>query len=261
MTTKAGKQGAPGGQGSGDGTGDNTGDENDDTPLNLDTVKSLVAETANAAMASHSTRLKKSLQKDLEESVGKLLSPLMEQIAALSGGAGKTKAEGAGGGDPAEQLAAKYQDTINRLEQRAKELDAQVQSERTEREKERSERLRGEENSALASALREAGVPEGKLRAAIALHKEDGLVGRNDEGKVVYKIQKTGYVDEVELADGVKAWMSSKEGQEFAPARGVGGSGSGPGTGKKLPPNGKPDKKAAARQLFHQAFGGGHLDD
>ena len=120
---------------------------------------------------------------------------------------------------------------IAEYEAKLKEMNERMEADSRERANEKQKRLSLEEKSRLADELRLAGVPDSRVRAAVALvYTEDKRVGRNANGDVVYFVPKDGYTDEVSLSDGVKEWMKSDEGKVFLPPRDASGSGSKGGT-------------------------------
>lgn len=215
-------------------------------------LKAIDART-NAAVSNQLSRFRTSFEKDITESIGTAMSPLSEQLKTI-GEAQASKGEDKGKKDSAKgdrDLELKKANTrIADLERKNKEAEDRASSTETKR-------LAGEEKVALQKALRTAGVDdEHRVRAAVAvLFNVDKRVGRNDDNDIVFKVQRTGYVDELTLDEGVAEWVKTDEGKTFMPPRGVAGSGNKGSQRAGKPLNTKEEKIAAARRELAAASG------
>jgi hypothetical protein len=136
------------------------------------------------------------------------------------------------------------------------QLEKQVEDEKKAREaaetKSREERVL---NSARA-ALRKAGVPEERVKAAIAvLHNAEGRLRLDDSDRPGLHFQRNGYDEVVEIEKGLDEWLKTDDGKVFLPPRGTEGTGEGTSNGPKVAArkDGKLDwnnvAEAAARNL------------
>ncbi len=219
-----------------DGGGGGGGGEGD--PAFSESQKQEMIRMQNAANSAHHTRNQKvmdqklaELQENMTASFTEMLSKFKPSDVGGQGGGGTNGHNGAGGDDDATaKVRAEY-------DARMSEMEKKFAAEKTARQEERDRNQRNEERGKLGSALRTAGVEEAKVRGAVALlYTEDQRVGRNKEGGIVFKVQRDGYMDELEMDAGVEEWMKSTEGKHFAPARDVRGSGA---SGGRAPAGGK----------------------
>jgi len=198
-------------------------------------LSKLVFDTSKAVMAKHfkSTEFKTSLAESIKASLAEALPEVLKGMTAVpppGGDAGKGK-EGQPGGQQHTDPGRKTDDPEwKAMLARQKELEDKLHQQVAERENEKAQRMRAEERSLLESQLRTNGVPDNRLRAAVALiNAELKAVGRNAEGGIVYKAQRDGYVDELSVQDGIKEFLSTDEGKTFLPPPGAHGTGMRPG--------------------------------
>lgn len=147
---------------------------------------------------------------------------------------------------------------------RQKELEGKLQKQQEEREQERKQRQAAEERGALERTLRGNGIAEKLVPAATALlYDSRRVLGRNDDGQIVFRAQRDGYVDELKLEDGIREWIDSDEGKSFLPATDSSGSGA---RGGSSPPrqarkpkgdDGELSEEEAEQVLFGYMSGGG----
>lgn len=102
-----------------------------------------------------------------------------------------------------------------------KDLVDQLKKERDEhKSKSKSDRL----NSSVKETLTKFGVQSNQLKAALAVLKEDGFLGydEDDEDRLVFK---SGH-EVVDIQEGLKSWLKSEDGKVFSPSKNPKGSGS-----------------------------------
>jgi hypothetical protein len=151
--------------------------------------------------------------------------------AAAKGAAGPAD----GKGDPASEA-------------RFKALEKQLAEERKLREEERSKRLADEERSSVTEALTASGIVN--VKGALALLREDGRIGRSKDGQVIFKQPKEGYVEELAVLDGIKAWADTDEGKFYLPPKGAAGSGAGGGAAPGRRSGAAPTKEERQRDAL-----------
>ena len=197
----------------------------------------------NAANAAASAKVKAAMaanDKALDERFKGFETRMAEMIAALKPAeqhaAAGAAATGADGKPP---LPPEYEARLKDMEKALSDERKRTAEERSQRQADLEKTKRGEERSALSDALRKLGVPESRLRAAVAMHAEDGRVIRDEGGAIKWRQPRDGYEDKLDLDKGLAEWAKTDEGKDFLPARGAGGSGGsgtrapGPGSGKK----------------------------
>ena len=219
----SGKGGSPTG-----GTGEGEGEGSKELVLGED-AKKYIGSAINAALTS---RLKRGVIKD--ELGGMVTEAVTNAVtAALAANTGAGEGEGGKGDKGGGQGGDIHQHPdFQAMQARQKELESKLADQERARQDEITQRHRSEERSALEGSLRTAGVTAELVPAATALLFESrGVLGRNDQGTIVYKAQRDGYVDELKIEDGVREFLETAEGKSFMPAAGAGGSGARPGAG------------------------------
>lgn len=110
---------------------------------------------------------------------------------------------------------------------KAQELEKRASAREEEARKEKEKILEKEEKSVTIATLTEAGVTSAK--AALAVLKQDGKIGRNKEGDLVFLASREAagekYEEELPLNTGIKEWLDSEDGKLFQPPRRAEGSG------------------------------------
>jgi hypothetical protein len=213
------------------------------------TVKEFVTRTANAANSSHASRIQKNIDKKLQENNEKLLSLIKEMMPPRSEQSADTHT----------QEPAQVPNETLKVKAEVAQLKKSLEEERARVAQKEEEVKRNEERARLMDALRSANVSDERLRGAMALlYTEDKRIGRDASGKIVFKIQKDGYEDEVPLADGIAAWAESAEGKHYVTPKAVAGSGM---TGGNAPRRGERVsahelKRAAVQAVMSKVFGG-----
>jgi hypothetical protein len=136
---------------------------------------------------------------------------------------------------PAAQPAPAKQDVrakkaLKKLAEAEKRIAEKEKALKEESDKRQATELR----SATLAALNAAECSN--VKGALAVLKEDGRIGRDKDGNMVFLTPDGDYVDEESLEDGIKKWLASDEGKEYAKPRGVGGSGAEPTKGASSAP-------------------------
>jgi hypothetical protein len=267
MSMRTRQDGQPGNQG-GNGTG--TGDGNDGT-LSDDQrreVEELVNGAVNGAITSQLARFRKSFTEEITKTLGETLNPISEQLKQFAERASAPPPSGEGGKAKKGELPPEVQEELARAKGQVAELQAMVEKEKrareeqaAEAERQRQAALAKEARDALGAALRAKGVPEVQARAAVAmLTTEADVLGRNEEGVVIFKVPKgTGqarYIDEVPVEKGVEEWLKTDEGKAFLPARNAGGAGGLAARPQPTGNKGQDAKNAAVADLAKALLGG-----
>lgn len=255
----AGGGGNNGGQGGAGGSDDTAGAL---TEAAKKEVTDMVNSAVNGAMTNHLGRFKKQFTDEMTKTFSETLGPISEQLKALAERPQpQPPGKGGQGQGQGNELPQEIRDAMLRNENRIKELEQQNKAERDAREQEKNTRLREEERNKLQTVLRDRGIPDPLVRAAVAqLHTEDKRVTRTDDGRIVFKFARgqgqAQYFDELDVDKGVDEWLKSDEGKAYVPARQANGSG-----GQPARPGGTQspgDKKAQATQdLAKILLGGG----
>jgi hypothetical protein len=208
--------------------------------LTPDEVEKMIDAKMNSAISTHLTRFKGAFAKELEGTIAKSLGPIGEQLASLTKKPeGEEEAREKG---PSKAEAA--------LQARIKELEEKTAKAESEKQAEREARLRDEERSALANALQAKGVSGAKLKGALALlYTEEKRIGRAEDGKIAFKVQRAGYVDDLDLDKGIDEWLKTDDGKEYMPARPAAGSGAAPARNGQAGKGGKPSTADLALKL------------
>ncbi len=198
-----------GGEGSGDEDGDDDGDDN---------------QRINAIVTSRVKRALKPLEdmvKSLAETVGKM-SPTKQ--ADQDDEDDEDDEEQEPGKKPDTAVARKL-DKLNK--QLKNEREARKQAENAQKEAE-EKRKRDEMRTHTNAALAKHGIKDPMLaKGAISILEENGVITRDDEGKIKYKsTDKYGIESLVEVDAGISQWIKG-EGKSFLPAVDAGGSGQG----------------------------------
>jgi hypothetical protein len=191
--------------------------------------KYLTVEDFNKAASSRDRRLEAKLEKLLSEKLASLIT------AAPTPAADAT---------PAEASKADRESDARIKAMEAKMADSEARAKNAE-----DKRAREEESRLLSDALAEKGITGARQKAAMALLREEAKISRDSEGRVVFHVQREGYVDPLDVAAGIDEWVKG-DGREFLPARGVSGSGAEGGKGPRPAGNGKPTKADLGLELM-----------
>ncbi len=210
-----------------------------------ETPQALDSERLNKIISERLTRERKTFEKQLQErdaKLSELAAMLAERVAPKS-------AEGEEEGSDAEK---KWARKFKEFEKKTQEKITAVEA---EREREREAARRAEEINALTTALTDEKAVN--LQGALALLKDQKAFGRDKDGQIRFYVQKDGYVDEVSVGEGVKAWLETQEGRYYQAPKGAAGSGA---TAAKATGRGaaqtKQEQKAEAAQVLTDFFFG-----
>jgi hypothetical protein len=117
---------------------------------------------------------------------------------------------------------------MSKLEKELQEEKLARKQAEKERAEEQEKAKRTEMRTIFSAALQEHGVTDPKLlRAALNVLEEDGVMIRDEDGKIKFKGQdKYGIETNFDPKIGLKAWVTA-DGKSFVPAVDAGGSGTG----------------------------------
>lgn len=194
-----------------------------------------------------------------EERIIKSLGDRQAKPDDGEGGEGEQPAEGKGKAPAAKPPA---DDVNSPMAKRLAAMEKDMLEAKKAAEAERAKYQRAQEDDALKSALRSAGISsEVRVDAAMAYLRSKNAVRRDDSGNVTFAIAKDGFEDLVPISDGIAGWAKSDAGKEFVPAAGVAGSGGkSPSTpGAPTTGNGTPSRAEAGAAILRslsQAMGG-----
>lgn len=225
--------------------------EQDPPEANEDADRALderISRIVNAAISTHSTRLKGTLSKEFDG----LLGPIKEALAKATTPPPPR--------DASNELDIERQKSMDRI----RELEDKYKAAESAREAEAQRALRVEERNVLQDALRKGGVDDARIRPAVALlYTEEQRIVRDDNGKVSMKVVGK-YGEELLPVDkAVAGWLQSDDGKIFLPPRGAAGSGSshsGRGKSADSPKDKAAQEKADAIRVLQSAFGLGSPD-
>jgi hypothetical protein len=190
-------------------------------------------------------------QEALTAALAGALAPIMERLEAFGKpAAADGKTDQGDASEAIKQMHAKHEAQIKALQQ-------QLEKSESEKAAERATRQTQEERTELTQALSAAGVPVGKIKAAVALlYTEEKRVGRSEDGKVGLKVTRDGYTDVVAMDVGLAEWFKTDDGKEFLPPRGAAGSGASGVNGTRKPGvlMTKAEKIAEADQIIYDYF-------
>jgi hypothetical protein len=219
---------------------DDDDDEFELEDADLTKITGSLTDVVNAAVTA---QLGRKLGPALTAALPGALKPIQDQLATLIGaggqqpGAGGAPAGGqqpgaggqqpqpgaggapAGGGQVSPEMQA-MQRELAELKAQAAKRDADLKA-AAQRERE------GKRDTALAEQLAKAGVDKNRVRGATAVLRdsmvwEDGA--DNGKGGWVYRVQRDGYHEDLDVAKGVAEWAGTDEGKSYiAPQQGRGG--------------------------------------
>lgn len=147
---------------------------------------------------------------------------------------------------------------------RTAELEAKIAALEEQNRKQAEERKQAEKRAKLErlhgsarDALLEAGVPPERVRIALAVLKDEGLLDYDDQGQPGVRFQRKGYSEVLDPKEGVAEWLKSDAGKLFLPAADVGGTGERTGRRTGSTSTGQPiDAETLSRNLYSRVFGG-----
>lgn len=216
--------------------------------LDADAVAQIVAQTVNARFKSLKKEVTEAIAQDFGKQMETYTKSIGEQIASLSTGkkgkGGKVDDEGAP--DPDNSPA------MRTMQKQMEDLKASNAKLTTERQQEVDRNRSMQMRSKLREQLEQHGITEPhrvKAVSAILIDAEKRIAWDEESNDFVFKDTDGG---DLELATGVKAWVTSEEGQNFIPPAGAGGSGGKPSTRKTTTPNTEPSKADIGMALLKQ---------
>lgn len=179
------------------------------------------------------------------------------QAAGVAPAAGSAPTAQAGAPAPAASGQANIDDhpTIKQLKAQNEQLQKQLRQQQDAVTSERTKAQQQEERAALTETLRAAGVPDNRIRGAIAeLYLDQKRVVRDDKGGIAFTMERDWGTENVPLAKGVAEWLATDEGKAYLPpvdARGSGGTGG----GRPRPPGQKPNRQELLQTLGRMMMG------
>jgi len=216
------------GNNSNNGGGNNEPDPDEDELS--EAVINTITRTVNATVTAH---LSRKLGPALKEALGTELTEIRDTLTQIAGGKPNAGAGGDGKGNEGKGQNSGQPGTNGQQPAPSLKDDPEVVAMRKrlaaledERKKERETAQNNERDGTLREILTAAKIDPNRMRGAIAVVRDS--VKRDAEGKLVYKAQRQGYVDDLTLEDGVAEWLATDEGKSYqAPAQGVRGGGAG----------------------------------
>jgi len=140
---------------------------------------------------------------------------------------------------------------IVELRRRLRELEQKHAVEQAKRLRIEAAQQDEEGRKQLAEALTSAGVSGSAARVALNHLRFEGLVKTTEDGELVFVKQRSGgRGEEVELSDGLAAWLKSDEGRMFLEPSGGGES----GTRSRRDTGGGNDERMTSRQRAGEAL-------
>lgn len=258
--------GAQGGQanGAGQGAGGDAGGQGAGG-ANADELAQLVGRQVAGAVNNYFRRgsVKEQIAAAVGEVLPGVLSETLTQLGVTPGGAGG--AQQGGGASTGTRAAAQTggdssiddHPTIKQLKAQNEQLQKQLKAQQDAVETERSKAQQQEERSALVEALREAGVPDSRIRGAVAeLYLDQRRVVRTEQGQIGFTVQREWGPEVIPLGKGITEWLGTEEGKVYLPPVQTQGSG-GTGGMRPRPPGQKPTRGELMNTLGRLMLGGG----
>lgn len=218
--------GGGGGGGNGDGKSKGKGKEGEDPDPKeegelSEAMKKEIAKHVNGAVANYAKRM----QSDL---TGTLTTLLDDKLKAFQ--PPKEEGEGKGKSKKDEEDPEK-----KKLRADLDKVTMQLQEQQKERERERDQSLRNEERGELTAKLREACIPEHRIKGAVAYLLHDAKVIRRnkEDNSIVWPVKRDWGEEELPFTKGVDEWLTTEEGKSYLPAKSAAGSGHTGGKPKK----------------------------
>ena len=166
---------------------------------------------ANSAASSHVKRQAKQVNDQLAVIMAKL-----EELSAPAESAEPATSE------PANEEDAK----VKALQARLKEMDKAVAQRESQLAEQELQRKTNTARGILKDSLSEAGVPADRVKQAVGyLFDSEKRVQYSESGAIEFLIPEEGYVDRLNVKDGVQKFLSGPEGKMYLPPRDVSGSG------------------------------------
>lgn len=231
----AGGGGGGGGGDGGDGKGGKGGGDGAAAAAGLsEEMKKEITKHVSGAVANYSKRIQADLMATLTTTLEEKLKGF--QPVKVDGDGGTGGGDGKGGAPPEDPDKKRMRAELDSL---TKKLEQQT----TERQQDAERALRSEERNELTARLREAGIPEPRLRGAVAyLLHDTKAIRRDKENKIVWPVKRDWGEEELPFEKGVEEWLGTEEGKAYLPPKDAKGSGT---TGGKTR---KPGEKMTAAE-------------
>ena len=279
------KRKSRGQNGSGRTPSDDDDDELEFTEADRAAIGEIVTETVNAAVTAQITR-------KLPGMLTAAMKPITDRLEAIQSGGQQQGQPGAGGGQQPGQGAGGGQQQqgqpgaggaatspeVAALQRQLAELQAKDKQRDAELKDVAKREREGKRDAMLADHLGKAGVDKNRVRGAAAVLRDSMVwvdTANNGQGGWVYRAQRDGYHEDLDVAAGVKEWAATDEGKAYVAAnpqlRGGAGTGANPGAratvgGGALPSDPKAAKATAKAQaeanlplLVQGMMGGGTI--
>lgn len=240
-----------------------------------DAQRDEINKLVNAAVGSQ-------LGRKLGPALETAMSPILEKMQAIAGGKASTGDEGGTGerqGPKGGKVPEGETEREKELRLRVEELDRKSKQMDAERKTERDNARNAKRDATLREELTKNGVDPMRMKGALAVLRESTIVDEKS-GDVIYKAQREGYVDDLDVAKGVKEWADSDEGKAYRTTKqpeqrrvvtgavnvigASGGSSGAGGKGGKGPDPAKVERKEAALDKLTGAvgelIGGGNIN-
>ena len=178
------------------------------------------------------------------DTLGDTLKGLNSEIEALKkGGAGDKGGNGGDdkGGDKGTKGDAEAEAKLAKLNEQLAEAEERQRKSEEAREAAEAREQQNKVHAAVRDALIENGLDPAKVSLAMPnvlgmkTEKGEPVVGLDAQGDVVWREQKTGYVETVKLSEGAAAWAQTDAGKTFMPPKSVEHPNRGPGGGRGVP--------------------------
>lgn len=171
------------------------------------------------------------------DALGKTLEQTLAKHAEAERKALDEKLEKLKGGDPdpeKDKGGKEKSDGDPVLLGKLREMEQRLEDEKKAREQAEAQRKDAALDGAARAALAKAGIPADRAAHAMAFLRaqrvgEHPLIGHDDKGAPVFRVDKGTYVDTLSLEDGLKGWAESTDGKLYMPPKGTQGDGSGNG--------------------------------
>ncbi|MCP3669598.1 MAG: hypothetical protein GY814_04065 [Gammaproteobacteria bacterium] len=182
----------------------------EDTAASVPLTEEQIIKIVNAAATNHAKRSAKQLDDKLASVVSQL-----EEMAAAKTAPTPERGESSDEDDRVKAMTAK----LKKMEDAVAQREQQLREQETQRRTSTARTL-------LKDTLAEAGVPADRLKQAVGyLFDAEKRVEYSEDGTIEFLIPETGYVDRLDITNGVKKFLDSSEGKMYLPAREVSGSG------------------------------------
>lgn len=178
--------------------------------------------------ATVSSQLGRKLDTAIKGALDGAMAPISEQLAKLTAARGDDDDDDDAPPTKKGGKGADRGDRGNRQQQRDPEFVAmqkKLQAIEEERKTERAQAEARERDSFLREQLGKLGVDQNRMRGAVAVLRES--VKKDPEtGDWIYKAQRDGYVEDLDLSKGVAEWGNTDEGKSYRtpPGKGAGGN-------------------------------------